>query len=119
MSREQDIPLFNNDPPGKLTEERLRAYIDGSLSPAEQHEVEQWLSEEGMESDALEGLQPAAAEENIRSAERVNRRLARQLRKDKLRKKHPYTTYWTVIALLVILLVCILGYWVLRLSLGS
>lgn len=119
MSKEQDIPFFNNDPLGKLTEEKLRAYMEGSLSAAEQHEVEQWLSEAGMESDALEGLQSAEAEENLRSADRVNRKLARQLRKQKDRKKHPYSTYWTIIALLIVLLVCILGYWVLRLTLAN
>ena len=48
----------------KLTEDMLQAYFDGNLSAEQQHEVEMWLSETGIEADALEGLHTIPANES-------------------------------------------------------
>ena len=44
-----------------ITEEMLLAYLEGKLTNDEQHAIEEQLSEEGMESDAMEGLQQMGA----------------------------------------------------------
>lgn len=86
MNDHNDIlPLGpENGKVGKLSEEKLMAYLEGKLSPAEQHEVEKWLAEEGMESDAIEGLQAMKPDETRHSVNRLNHNLRRTL----LRKKH-------------------------------
>ena len=45
-----------NNGKSMISQEQLIAYLEGRLSAEEQHDVELWLAEEGMESDALEGL---------------------------------------------------------------
>src|SRR5690606_16756437 len=39
---------------GRLLEEQLLSYLEGRLPPEAQHEVERFLADEGLESDALE-----------------------------------------------------------------
>lgn len=113
MSELNDILSDNH---GKLPEEKLIAYLEGRLSPEEQHEVEAWLAEEGMESDAVEGLQQLAPEETKQSAARLNNELRKMItNKKERRKKQIRNTPWSWTAIVVILLLAILAYIVLRL----
>lgn len=115
MSELNDI--FSNDR-GRLPEEKLMAYLEGKLSPGEQREVEAWLAEEGMESDALEGLQQLAPEETKQSAARLNNELHKMITsKKERRQKQIRNTPWSWTAILVILLLAILAYIVLHMML--
>jgi len=107
-----------SDGHGRLPEDKLMAYLEGKLSPEEQHEVEAWLAEEGMESDALEGLQQLAPEETRQSAARLNNELRKMISsKKERRKKQIRNTPWSWTAILVILLLAILAYIVLHIML--
>src|SRR5690606_25169567 len=55
-----------NNPSGKkpLANQKIEDYLEGRLSPKEQWEIELWLSEEGLESDALEGLRQMSPQES-------------------------------------------------------
>lgn len=112
MSSEQHIPQEG------LPEDKLMAYLEGSLSPEERREVELWLGEEGMESDAIEGLQQLKLEETRQLAAQLNYKLQNELRKPR-RKRNGYfaDNKWSWIAVLIILLFAVLGYVVFRLAL--
>ena len=90
------------------------AYLEGRLSVAEQHEVELWLSDEGMESDAIEGLKQISPDETKKAVHRLDhalkRRLARRNQKDRLNA----TGHITWMAIGLILLICIVAYLVLH-----
>ena len=100
-----------------LSEERLLAYLEGTLSKEDARKVEAWLSENSMESDALEGLKEHALSDTKKSLYQLQNQL-HQLG-SKRRKKQPfYADYkWAVLAVFIILILAILGYAVYRLSL--
>src|SRR5690606_37717844 len=108
--------IWKNDH-NALSEERLLAYLEGSLSKEEAREVEIWLSENSMESDALEGLKEHAISDTKKSLHQLQTQL-HQL-SSKRRKKQPfYADYkWAVLAIFLILILAMLGYVVYRLSL--
>lgn len=107
-----------NSGKGKIPEEKLLAYLEGRLSPEERHEVESLLSEEGMESDALEGLLEMGPQEAKQATRKLNSHLHTQLKDKRRRRKQPLdNNFWSGIAIILILLLCIIGYVVLRYAL--
>lgn len=102
---------------GKLPEDKLMAYLQGKLSPEEQHEVEAWLAEEGMEADALEGLKELPVSETGNLVNKLNYQLRTELKKKARRRHTPIAeNKWTWLAIIIILLLSIAGYAILRLS---
>ena len=100
-----------------IPEDKLMAYLEGRLSPAEQHEVELLLANEGMESDALEGLKTIDATDARQSVIRLNHKLRNNLRnKKRMRRKLP-SNQLTWIAIVVILFLAIVAYLVIKRSL--
>lgn len=98
----------------KLSEDTLLQYLEGTLTSAQQHEVEQWLAAEGMESDAIEGLQTLPSQETKHTISKLNRNLQKTLRQKKRRRRHPKTDSNTLIAIAVILMLAIIAYIVVR-----
>lgn len=106
-----------NDGKGKLPEDKLLAYLEGRLSPEEQHEVEAWMAEEGMSTDALDGLQELPAAETRDIVNRLNHNLRTELTtKDRRRTKAIKDNPIAWLAVLIILILCIAAYIVLRLA---
>lgn len=101
------------DDEGRLSEEKLKAYLEGTLSADEAHEIERLLSEETMESDALEGLQQIHAAGRVASVHQLNEQLHQLTHKRKRRTTTFGDNKWIWLAIVVILLLCVLGYWVL------
>jgi anti-sigma factor RsiW len=101
---------------GKLSEDKLMAYLEGKLSPAEQHEVEQWLAEEGMESDAMEGLQAQHISDTRHSVDKLNHKLRTAILSKKRRRKPLNTNYLSWVAIAIVLLLAIVAYIVVRKS---
>lgn len=101
----------------KLTENMLQAYFEGKLSTEQQHEVEMWLSETGMEADALEGLQTLPANESFAITNKLNRDLQQQIsKKPRRRSKAIKDNYWAWVAIVIILVLCILTYYIIHIS---
>jgi len=98
----------------RLPEDKLLQYLDGNLSPAEQHEVEQWLADEGMESDAVEGLQNLQSDETRKSINKLNHRLRKNLQQKKHKRRLAKTDYNTLITMIVILMLALIAYIVFR-----
>ena len=98
---------------GSLPEDKLLAYLEGKLPPQEQHEVELWLAEEGMENDAQEGLAALAATERTQSIGRINTKLHKKLAKPKRRTLRTDTNIIAVIIIILLMVVaayCVIKY---------
>ena len=115
MSELKDI--LGNDAQGGLPEDKLMAYLEGKLSAEEQREVENFLSHEGFESDAVEGLQylkPAEAKEAVAQ---LNHSLRKELQSRKhKRRRQIKDNPWALIAIALTILLVILAYFVIRLG---
>ncbi len=106
MSREENISPLNNQPES-LSEDKLKAYLDGILPPNEQHRIELWLAEEGMESDALEGLKKMDQNQRRKSVNNLNVKLSKSVknRKAKRRKVNPDINIFIAVAVILMLAV--------------
>jgi hypothetical protein len=100
----------------KLSEEQLMQYLDGKLPADAQHEVEQWLADEGMESDALEGLRTIKPEDTRHAVNKLNHSLRKTLLHKKHRRRPLKADYLTWIALAIILMLAVVAYIVIRKS---
>ncbi len=98
------------DDEGKLSEEKLQAYLNGTLSEEEQREIEILLSEENMESDAVEGLKQLPADAALTSVNKLNNQLHELTHKRKRKHQLFSENKWTLLAIIIILLLCIVGY---------
>ena len=104
---------------GGIPEDMLKAYMEGRLPAEQQREVEARLAEEGMESDALEGLQEISLQESEAIASRINHKLQHELRTKKYRNKKLFTdNKWNWMAVLIVLLLCVLGFVVVKIFVG-
>ncbi|HTN45360.1 MAG TPA: hypothetical protein VL098_03370 [Flavipsychrobacter sp.] len=103
-----------NDGKGKLSEEKLHAYLSGTLSKEEEYEIELWLSEENMESDALEGLKQLPAEATYASVQRLNKQLRQLTHKRKRRSHLLKETKWAWLAVVIILMLTVMAYFLLH-----
>ncbi|WP_276131820.1 hypothetical protein [Polluticoccus soli] len=106
--------ILNNGHKGKLPEEMLQAYLEGKLGPEQQHEVEKWLAEEGMESDAVEGLKELPAREAKQLVDRLNYDLRHELGKKTRRHSAIKDNQWAWLAILIVLMLCVLGFVVIK-----
>ncbi len=110
MTQANNIPQH-----GSLPDDKLMAYLEGKLTPEEQREVEALLAEEGMDSDALEGLKEIPTGEAKQLASRINYKLQIDLKKKRrLKRDHFSDNKWAWLAVLIILMLCILGYFVIE-----
>ena len=104
---------------GKLPEDKLMAYLEGKLSLEEQHEVEKWLAAEGMESDALEGLQALEPGETKKAVGKINYELRKELgARNKRRTKHIKDNKWSWLAILIVLMLASVCYIAIRIMMN-
>lgn len=112
MSNTGNIWNNNNDAPGA---DELQAYLEGRLDAEHTRKVEEWLSEEGMESDAIEGMQSLSAKDSEQLTQRINYRLKHDIRKQTHRSNKMFAdNKWSWLAVLIICLLVILAYFVMR-----
>jgi anti-sigma factor RsiW len=114
MSDPNNILSHSNGGKKTIPEDKLMAYLEGKLSAAEQHEMELWMADEGMESDALEGLRNIKPEEARHAVNKLNHDLRKSLLNKKRRRRHPQNNQFTYIAIIIILLLIVVAYIVMR-----
>jgi hypothetical protein len=78
--------------------------------------IEEALSNEGMESDAMDGLQALTTAETQSLKHRLNSELLHTLHKKRHKRRAISSQRWTWIAILVILMLAVLGYAVIYLT---
>ncbi|MBS1585373.1 MAG: hypothetical protein JSS82_07475 [Bacteroidetes bacterium] len=109
--------IFGNGSPGNLSEEKLMAYLEGTLSVEEQHEVEQFLAQESFEAEAIEGLKNMQPEDAKRSVARLNHDLRKHVHHRRGRRRQIKDNPWALLAVALTMLFIILAYFVIRLIL--
>jgi len=106
----------NND----FDNQKLLDYLNGKLSGDEKHEVEKWMADNNIADDAVEGLQNIKDKKNLPLyIEQLNNNLQIQLEKKKEHRiKMKIKEYpWIYFAVALILLLCIVGFIILRMLL--
>lgn len=111
MSRRRNIQAQKTQAEYGLSEEMLMAYLEQKLRPDERRHVEEMLSREGMEGDALEGLLSLDSGEIHQMRGELNASLHGMLKKRR-RRRGITGQRWALLAVILILLMAILGYWV-------
>lgn len=101
---------------GSLPDEQLLAYLEGRLNAEQQRDVEKWLAEEGMETDALEGLKDISATEAQKSVTRINKNLDKRLNRGGKRKSS-FNNFWTYIAIILMLGIAVVAYYIMHMIL--
>ena len=103
---------------GKLPEDKLMAYLEGTLTGDELREVELLLADESMESDALEGLQGLNTADAREIRDSLNRQLQQALNKKKRRKRRGIMNQqwsWMAVAMILMLaIVCFAVLWLIK-----
>lgn len=115
MSQQQSYGIFGSgDGQLRLTDEQLIAYLAGRLSPEETRRVETILAEAGMESDAAEGLMELPAAEAQEMVTHLNHKMRQQLKSRKTRRR-PANDWWAWVAVLLVLLLIAVAYYLVQL----
>lgn len=109
--------ILNNGP--ELNEDALKRYLNGTASEEERFEIENQMADEAFLNDAVEGLQnfkdPQLMDHYVNQ---INKEIQVQTSKKKRRriKRHIEDQNWTLISVILIIVLCILGYFVIHLS---
>lgn len=100
-------------------EEALKRYLDGTASEEERFAIENYMADEAFMNDAVEGLQSFKSPHQMQDyINQINKELHRQTNKKKKRrlKRHIEDQNWTLISVILIIILCILGYFVIHLT---
>jgi len=100
-----------------IDNQQLMDYLSGKLSAKESHEVEKMMEDNDLFNDAMEGLQGVRDKKDIQTyVEQLNRGLQKSLTKKRQRreKRKLKEGPWGYVAILVIILLCIAGYFVVK-----
>ena len=111
--------LHNNS---ELNNEQLLDYLQGNLSNEERNAIEQQMVEDEFTSDAADGLERVTNKTQLPNyVEQLNRQLQKNMavKKQRKAKRKLKDNPWIVIAIGVILMICVLGYYVLHLKISS
>ncbi len=101
------------------SEEALKRYLEGNASEEERFMIEHQMSEEVFMNDAVEGLQNFKNTEVLQEyVNKINKELLKQTVKKKRNKlrRHIEDQHWTLLSVIVIIILCILGYFIIHLT---
>ncbi len=113
---ETSIMTDNNDikQEHEWSDEQLLKYLQDGLSADEQHAIESKMADSPFMNDAVEGLQQMKDKRDIKDyVQQLNDQLhkqtaAKQKRKNKRKFKQQD---WIMMAVIILLLLCMLGFW--------
>lgn len=100
-----------------IDNQQLMDYLQGKLSAGESHELEKKMADDALFNDAIEGLQNIRNKKDIQTyVEQMNRDLQKNLTKKRQRreKRRWKDSPWGYVAVIVIILACIAGYFVVK-----
>ncbi|HRE50896.1 MAG TPA: hypothetical protein PK339_05730 [Flavitalea sp.] len=100
-----------------IDNQKLMDYLGGKLSEGEKYEVERWMADNEFASDAMEGLEQANRDNSLpQYLEQLNKELSQYIsQKKQKREKRRFTIpAWSYLAVLLILALAIIVYFVIR-----
>lgn len=101
----------------QLTDEDLLKYLNSNTSEEEKNAIEKRLASMSFESDAIDGLQQIKNPERLKNhVNQLNQKLQHQLltKKHKKQKKNIKDFEWVILAILILLFICIITYFVIH-----
>jgi hypothetical protein len=103
----------------ELKDDQLINYLQGNVSNEERHAIEAQMLEDDFTNDAVEGLETLANKAQLPDyIEQLNRQLQKNIttKKQRKAKRKLKDNPWIVIAIGIVLVICVLGYYVLHLK---
>lgn len=101
----------------EVDQQTLLKYLEGKLSPQEQHELEKRSLDDEFSADALEGLQDISNKAKVASlVEQLNKDLQKKTAKKKRwpHRRDASPPPWLLITIVAILLIIVISYFVIR-----
>ena len=100
-----------------IEQDKLLQYLNRSLTPQEQHDLEMQLNDDAFMSDAIDGLQQMKSTDNVSlTVSQLNAGLKKQLDKNK-KKRNKGTVMqdsWIYYTVILLLLLAVIGYVVIK-----
>ena len=106
--------LHNSD---ELNDDQLMSYLQGNLSDEERNAIEQKMIEDNFANDAIEGLEIVTNKAQLPTyIDQLNYQLQKNItaKKQRKAKRKLADNSWIIIAISIVLLLCVLGYYILR-----
>ena len=106
--------LHNNE---ALDDDKLMSYLQGNLSDEERNAIEQQMIEDDFANDAVEGLEIVSNKAQLPTyIDQLNHQLQKHItaKKQRKAKRKLADNSWIIIAISIVLLLCVLGYYILR-----
>ena len=100
-----------------IDNQQLMDYLSGKLSGEALHEVERSMAENEFLNDAVEGLQQIGEKKDIQgTVDELNAAMRKSLAKKKQRrlKRRLKDDPWAYLAVILVLVFCILGYFIIH-----
>lgn len=112
----EDLLNILSDSNKEIDNQKLMDYISGKLSAEQKHEVEKWMVDNPFFNEAIEGLQGKNEKKLKASVDEINGALHKYLqqRKKKRERNIFQFNYWTYVAVVFILALAILIYFMLH-----
>jgi hypothetical protein len=112
-----DVTNIPNEGADPVDDKKLMEYLNEQLSKQESHDLEALMADDPFVNDAVEGLAEFSNKKSLDVyVEQLNRDLQKQLDKKKKRrvKRKLPDQQWTYVAVVVLLLICIIAYFVIK-----
>ena len=98
----------------EIDQDLLLSYLSGTISDNDRQRLEQDMAENPFLQDAVEGLRKIERKEDISEiVNQLNRNLHQHL-KPHHRKKAIPSQQWSLVAIIVIILLCVAGYYIIQ-----
>ena len=97
--------------------QQLMDYLSGKLSGEALHELERSMADNEFLNDAIEGLQQMSNKKDMQSyVDELNASMQKTLQKKKQRrlKRRLKEEPWGIIAVVIVITLCLLGYFIIR-----
>ena len=97
----------------ELNEEQLLNYLQGNAPGDEAHSIEKQMADDAFVNDAIEGLQSFKSTRSLNEyVGNLNKKLQKKLdaKKQKKEKREIKHMGWVILAVIIILVLCVLGY---------
>ena len=103
----------------ELKDDQLINYLQGNLNDEERNAIEQQMMEDDFANDAVEGLEIVSNKAQLPTyIDQLNQQLQKHItaKKQRKAKRKLADNSWIIIAISVILVLCVLGYYVLHIK---
>ncbi|HTR28519.1 MAG TPA: hypothetical protein VMH27_04575 [Puia sp.] len=103
-----------------IDNQQLMDYLSGNLSGEELHDVERSMADNEFLNDAVEGLQQLSNRKNLQTyLDELNSGLQKSMAKKKQRrlKRRLKEDPWTYLTLGLVIFLCLVAYWIVRILL--